>query len=178
MTGDFPTQRASNAEIVSIWWRHHETCSLMFNALLSVILLVWFLAYNWTSILWFLTGHNSAATVGLCCSTVQIYTILQAALQRLGLHFDVETYLNLAISCRKYRASWSYVLNKLMYTEVSFQNMGSINSVILTEKRKGSYRYVYVWCIWTATRFWYVLFILTWTQFWNSYLDQIIPVWT
>ena len=23
MTGEFPSQRASNAEIVSIWWRHH-----------------------------------------------------------------------------------------------------------------------------------------------------------
>ena len=25
MTGEFPAQRASNAEIVSIWWRHHAT---------------------------------------------------------------------------------------------------------------------------------------------------------
>ena len=24
MTGEFPAQRASNGEIVSIWWRHHE----------------------------------------------------------------------------------------------------------------------------------------------------------
>ena len=24
MTGEFPAQRASNAENVSIWWRHHE----------------------------------------------------------------------------------------------------------------------------------------------------------
>ena len=24
VTGEFPTQRASNAENVSIWWRHHE----------------------------------------------------------------------------------------------------------------------------------------------------------
>ena len=24
VTGEFPTQRASNAEYVSIWWRHHE----------------------------------------------------------------------------------------------------------------------------------------------------------
>ena len=24
VNGDFPTQRASNAENVSIWWRHHE----------------------------------------------------------------------------------------------------------------------------------------------------------
>ena len=25
MTGEFPAQRASNAETVSIWWRHHES---------------------------------------------------------------------------------------------------------------------------------------------------------
>ena len=25
MTGEFPAQMASNAENVSIWWRHHET---------------------------------------------------------------------------------------------------------------------------------------------------------
>ena len=24
VTGDFPAQMASNVEIVSIWWRHHE----------------------------------------------------------------------------------------------------------------------------------------------------------
>ena len=27
VTGDFPAQRASNAENVSIWWRHHVLCS-------------------------------------------------------------------------------------------------------------------------------------------------------
>ena len=27
MTGEFPTQRASNAENVSIWWRHHGNIS-------------------------------------------------------------------------------------------------------------------------------------------------------
>ena len=26
VTGEFPTQRASNAENVSIWWRHHALC--------------------------------------------------------------------------------------------------------------------------------------------------------
>ena len=26
VTGEFPAQRASNAEDVSIWWRHHVTC--------------------------------------------------------------------------------------------------------------------------------------------------------
>ena len=28
MTGEFPAQRASNADDVSIWWRHHETYAL------------------------------------------------------------------------------------------------------------------------------------------------------
>ena len=27
VTGDFPAQRASNAENVSIWWRHHAMCT-------------------------------------------------------------------------------------------------------------------------------------------------------
>ena len=29
VTGEFPTQRASNAENVFIWWRHHVTCSIL-----------------------------------------------------------------------------------------------------------------------------------------------------
>ena len=28
---EFPTQRASNAESVSIWWRHHENCPICEN---------------------------------------------------------------------------------------------------------------------------------------------------
>ena len=28
VTGEFPAQNASNAENVSIWWRHHEMLSL------------------------------------------------------------------------------------------------------------------------------------------------------
>ena len=30
VTGEFPAQRASNAENISIWWRHHVNCWLMF----------------------------------------------------------------------------------------------------------------------------------------------------
>ena len=30
VTGEFPAQRASNAEIVSIWWRHHGTHWILF----------------------------------------------------------------------------------------------------------------------------------------------------
>ena len=43
MTGEFPTQKASNAEKVSIWWRHHvntyhntPTCNLQHYAIISL----------------------------------------------------------------------------------------------------------------------------------------------
>ena len=31
-TGEFPAQKASNAENVTIWWRHHEMLSTLINA--------------------------------------------------------------------------------------------------------------------------------------------------
>ena len=39
VTGEFPTQRASNAENVSIWWRHHEVAVGVGNARRSAITL-------------------------------------------------------------------------------------------------------------------------------------------
>ena len=39
VTGEFPTQRASNAENVSIWWRHHT---------------IWSSSHNWVSACWLL----------------------------------------------------------------------------------------------------------------------------
>ena len=33
VTGEFPAQMASNAENVSIWWRHHEECHLFLEAM-------------------------------------------------------------------------------------------------------------------------------------------------
>ena len=39
VTGEFPTQRASNAENVSIWWRHHT---------------IWSSCHNWVSACWLL----------------------------------------------------------------------------------------------------------------------------
>ena len=33
VTGEFPAQMASNAENVSIWWRHHVKAQTMFIAL-------------------------------------------------------------------------------------------------------------------------------------------------
>ena len=38
-TGEFPAQRASDAENVSIWWHHHALCQLKFEA--ARTLLVW-----------------------------------------------------------------------------------------------------------------------------------------
>ena len=38
VTGEFPTQRASNAEYVSIWWRHHEHSKHAMQCGTSVIL--------------------------------------------------------------------------------------------------------------------------------------------
>ena len=43
VTGEFPAQRASNAENVSIWWRHHgmvgADCNVACNATSSVIMM-------------------------------------------------------------------------------------------------------------------------------------------
>ena len=35
--GEFPAEMASNAEIVSIWWRHHVTCQLLVSEVFSGI---------------------------------------------------------------------------------------------------------------------------------------------
>ena len=32
VTAEFPAQRASNAENISIWWRHHEGCEKIIAA--------------------------------------------------------------------------------------------------------------------------------------------------
>ena len=31
VTGEFPAQMASNAENISIWWRHHETARVIID---------------------------------------------------------------------------------------------------------------------------------------------------
>ena len=36
VTGEFPAQMASNAENVSIWWRHHDTTTKCFNLIPGV----------------------------------------------------------------------------------------------------------------------------------------------
>ena len=42
-TGEFPAQMASNAENVSIWWRHH----VIIHILVLLIAVNWFLSVNW-----------------------------------------------------------------------------------------------------------------------------------
>ena len=37
-TGEFPAQMASNAENVSLWWRHHETISMPYQRFLIAII--------------------------------------------------------------------------------------------------------------------------------------------
>ena len=43
VTGEFPTQRASNAENVSFWWRHYE----VFGRIIHVVAAPWDLSYWW-----------------------------------------------------------------------------------------------------------------------------------
>ena len=48
VTGEFPTERASNAENGSIWWRHHAKCKLRSEytwCILSMFVLVSFSLY-------------------------------------------------------------------------------------------------------------------------------------
>ena len=41
-TGEFPAQRASNAENVSIWWRHHDTVNFYRLLFIYVVFVMWF----------------------------------------------------------------------------------------------------------------------------------------
>ena len=56
VTGEFSAQMASNAENVSIWWRHHDMMSrevylfTFAEHLLLVVLMVWVQVYNETVI--------------------------------------------------------------------------------------------------------------------------------
>ena len=41
VTGEFPSQRASNAKNVSIWWHHHEKMKMTFFTKLTSMFMVW-----------------------------------------------------------------------------------------------------------------------------------------
>ena len=41
-TGEFPAQKASNAEIVSIWWRHHGVMTSTGPVFASLYIYIWF----------------------------------------------------------------------------------------------------------------------------------------
>ena len=46
MTGEFPAQRASNAENISIWWRHHGIGSVVRGVGVEPALDVWLMPLN------------------------------------------------------------------------------------------------------------------------------------
>ena len=54
VAGDFPSQRASHAEIVSIWWRHHETFLVLRSELSVKTGLI-----LWLQLLWLLTTSGN-----------------------------------------------------------------------------------------------------------------------
>ena len=62
VTGGFPLQNASNAENVSIWWRHHAllvTCTVMPSAFLITYYTRWQKA--WSPLLWRHNEHDSVS---------------------------------------------------------------------------------------------------------------------
>ena len=59
VTGEFPAQKASNAENVSIWWRHHEldqssrdSTATDFPSQSNWFTLQWWLSIAWTKFIW------------------------------------------------------------------------------------------------------------------------------
>ena len=69
VTGEFPAQRASNAENVSIWWRHHTNSFLAHQVLCTVI----FHRLNHASFWQFLNRqHDTNSSTGLARSEATI----------------------------------------------------------------------------------------------------------
>ena len=56
VTGEFPAQRASNAENVSIWWRHHVMLSFSFTTFSNNDIIIW--------VCIFLHGNTSSISYG------------------------------------------------------------------------------------------------------------------
>ena len=52
VTGEFPAQRASNAKIVSIWWRHHET-KMHLTTVIRNISAYWYIVMKGNIYVWF-----------------------------------------------------------------------------------------------------------------------------
>ena len=73
VTGEFPTQRASNVENVSIWWRHHERtwCHIVAGIWLLLPLSkqsdikMW-----WTEIIAFCNHGYQTCQAGISCSVL------------------------------------------------------------------------------------------------------------
>ena len=64
VTGEFPSQRASNAERASIWWRHRDTVIILFGAVLYSCL--------WTCCTWFIYSATAAE-----CITFSRYLLIE-----------------------------------------------------------------------------------------------------
>ena len=62
VTGGFPSQRASNAENVSIWWHHHGVWYV--NRIAYILLTTISNAFSWKKDIWF--SKNSVVCVLVC----------------------------------------------------------------------------------------------------------------
>ena len=64
-TGEFPAQRASNAENVSIWWRHHEMSHNMQCYKATHYMMT---SWNWITFapFWWETGKQTTINMELC----------------------------------------------------------------------------------------------------------------
>ena len=77
LTGELPAQMASNADYVSIWWRHHEEmyfvrfhlhAKLLSSVRLQIYIHVWYITHNLSCIsglrLWITRSNTSFACWG------------------------------------------------------------------------------------------------------------------
>ena len=64
-TGEFPAQRASNAENVSLWWRHHEelTCNKMIHHYTPLLQRSWKVVYWFHLVRPCVCGRNGIPSV-------------------------------------------------------------------------------------------------------------------
>ena len=77
VTGEFPEQMASNAENVSIWWRHHDMLTEYDD---TTLVLAWFswsipVSTPWQLSMLFTYIYYYKRVVLLICQTVEITTV-------------------------------------------------------------------------------------------------------
>ena len=79
VTGEFPAQRASNAEYVSIWWRHHD-CAYHWNFMLKIYL--WTYSHFMDPKLLCLRQKNSACRRLQSAQTVGLWDFIDCRLSQ------------------------------------------------------------------------------------------------